>query len=163
MKVSDGMVVDYDSVVVAVSRPPVPVCDRHPVFKDTLVGFQPSSKLNFYNLLLDACGSSDPDPGDSVARFYWEPVQLTTPRPDGGYSKLGFVTVPDPKDTLLCAQHHKEDFGGIAKYYLRVEDTHGVMSKEYDSVFISVQLPPVPIIERGDTVVFRPVCFAWYM
>ena len=141
LKVSDSMEADSATVQVTVSRPPTAVCINDPVYGDTLVGgFTPDSMM-----ILDASSSSDPDPGDQVKYYLWEKVTKTIPTKDG-YQEVEFQTIPPQPDSTLAVQTFRLTYGskgGLLKYRLKVKDSYGVISQNYDSVFFSVQYPPL--------------------
>lgn len=133
LKVSDSMEADSTTVDAVVSRPPVPVCEDDPIFGDTLVGFGPSDIL-----VLDACSSYDPDPGDNVVSYIWEEAgrwRLT---------KDGWTSVPFTisTNTSQCSQTISYPFGGLLRFYLKVRDSYGIESEDSCFVLLSIQEPP---------------------
>jgi hypothetical protein len=133
--VSDSIETTFDTLLLAVSRPPVAACRKHPVYKDTLVGFTTDAPK-----ILDATLSYDPDSvaGDFVKDFVWQSVTRTYLDKDG-YHSLNINITTDPTKAY---QTFNYAFGGLLKFRLRVRDSVGETSLNYDSVFLSVQLPP---------------------
>jgi hypothetical protein len=101
----------------------------HTIVKDTIV---PAP------LPLDASLSFDPDTavGDSVAYFIWEGISYTT-------CKGSFPFTITKVDSAKKMQYFPaSQGGGIYKVRLYVRDTHGVRSKNADTLLISAQLRP---------------------
>jgi|GEM_PF-1278008 len=157
LRVTDSMEADSATVQVTVSRPPKAVCINDPVYGDTLVGgFTPDSMM-----ILDASSSSDPDPGDQVKYYLWEKVKKTIPTKDG-YKEVEFQTIPPKPDSNLAVQTFRLTYGaegGLLKYRLKVKDSYGVISQNYDSVFFSVQYPP--LANAGKDTLLRPGTVAY--
>jgi hypothetical protein len=135
------------------NNPPVPVCENDPIYGDTIVGFLPYVVGDpKFNVRLYGCDSYDPDSGDQVSNYYWECIQHTV------ISATGLQKLPcnavNVKRWLCNNDNVRLDFGGLYKLYLTVEDNHGLESDVYDSLFISVQLPPVA--DAGRDTVVRP-------
>jgi parallel beta-helix repeat protein len=145
---------DGTSVASAQNNPPVPVCEDDPIFGDTLVGFLPSTTENFYNVQLDACASYDPDSaeGGSVNFYQWECADAWSMGKDG---LVPLACILTGASNYTCYDPTvKLTFGGVYRLNLRVRDNLGLWSEGYDSVFISVQLPPVA--DAGRDTVVRP-------
>ncbi len=130
--VSDSMDSDFVSVPAVISRPPTAMCKNDPIFGDTLVGFTTSSQL-----ALDGTLSYDPDPGDAVKYYVWEPAARYYVTKNG-VGTLPFSINPAPRESLAVQQFTYTQ-GGLLKFRLRVKDTFGVLSQNYDSVFYSIQ------------------------
>jgi hypothetical protein len=134
--VSDSIETTFDTLLLAVSRPPVAVCREIPVYKDTLTGFTTDAPK-----ILDATLSYDPDSvaGDYVKYFVWRSVSRTFLDKEGYHTTLLSITT----DSTKAYQAFNYPFGGLLKFrLLRVRDSVGEASQNYDSVFLSVQLPP---------------------
>jgi hypothetical protein len=149
LKVSDGMAADSATVTGVVSTPPVPVCQRDPVWGDTLVGYDTTMYM-----ILNGCASYDPDSlaDDSISTFSWTAATRSTLTRDGwqSFPLTGLTILPK----TYCSKQFKYLFGGILKFRLKVKDTFGVESPGYDSVCFSVQIAPQAYAGR-DTI-FRP-------
>jgi predicted outer membrane repeat protein len=136
---------------------PVPKCEDDPVFGDTVVGFpayDPSDFSTFYNIRLDACASYDPDSaeGDYVKTYKWYPVWYYFVNKSGGIDSLR--ASPVTYKNYLCTQQVHFDFGGLLKFYLRVQDSRGDTSEVYDSVYLSIQ--QIPVANAGRDTIVRP-------
>lgn len=142
LKVSDGMEADSANVNGVVSTPPVPVCQRDPVWGDTLVGFTPlitgSTPEASDTFNLDACSSFDPDSRYGIKKYIWRPAGRWTYGPTGWTQQSILFTTTDK----LCTQKKTHGFGGLLKFYLLVEDSLGVLSKDSCAVLFSIQLKP---------------------
>jgi hypothetical protein len=152
LKVSDDMASDSATVQATVSRPPIPVCQDHPLFGDTLVGFVKSDTFT-----LDASACYDPDPGDSVKYYLWEAGRWMYIDQFGDTVFLPAPISPAVStfDTTKAVQKFRfiGDRGGLVKFRLRARDKYGVRSTVYDSLIFSIQIGAVP--EAGnDTIVF---------
>jgi len=145
LRVTDSMEADSATVQVTVSRPPVAVCQDDPVYGDTLVGFTTSDQVT-----LDASLSYDPDPGDYVKYYLWEWVERIIPTKDG-YQSVGPSV---DTDSNKVTQTFIPPFGGLYKFRLRVRDSYGVISQNYDLISFSVQYPPVA--NTGKDTLLRP-------
>lgn len=152
LKVSDSMEADSASVTAVVSRPPIPVCEDHPFWGDTLVGFTPAtsgSPSPSDTMVLDACSSYDDDPGDQVVSYIWEEAgrwQLT---------RTGWISIPFtvPTNSNLCSQAFTYPFGGLLRFYLKVEDSYGIESE--DSCFVLFSVQERPMADAGKDTVLR--------
>jgi len=143
---------DATDVSSAQNNPPVAKCSDDPVYGDTLTGFTTSDEPHTASdtMTLDACLSYDPDPDDSVESYLWEPVSRTFPV-KGGYLEVGFWTSTDP---TKCIQKFTSNRAGLLKFRLRVKDSYGLESENYDSVFFSIQYPPVA--DAGSDTILLP-------
>ncbi len=147
LTVSDSMDSGSVSVVALCSQPPVAVCKDDPVYGDTLVGFTTDSTMT-----LDGSSSYVNNPGDVIKYYYWEPVLWYFPTSDG-VGSLTFTPLPQPKDSTKVTHNFTYAQGGLIKFRLRVKDSFGVMSQNYDSVFYSIQTRPFAQAGK-DTIVY---------
>ncbi len=146
LRVSDSMGADSATVQVTISRPPVAFCQDDPLYGDTLVGFTTSDTM-----ILDASSSYDPDQGDQVKYFLWEPVEWCYPTKEGIKCLSFSVDSLDPEQAI---QPFFFGYEGLLKFRLRVRDSYGVMSENYDSVFFSIQA--CPFADAGQDTLLRP-------
>jgi hypothetical protein len=147
---------DGTDVASAQNNPPVAVCEDDPVYGDTVVGFEawdPNDFSTFYNIRLDACSSYDPDSaeGDYVRFFTWYPQWHYFVSEDGAIDSLIFSV---SYRNYQCNQQSHFDFGGLLKFYLKVEDSRGDTSEAYDLVYLSIQ--QLPVADAGRDTVVRP-------
>jgi hypothetical protein len=152
LKVSDDMEADSATMQAVVSQPPIPVCQDDPLFGDTLAGFFLTDTFT-----LDASACYDPDPGDSVKYYLWEPGRWMYIDKFGDTVSLPAPTSPSVSsfDTTEAVHTFRfiGDRGGLVKFRLRARDKYGVLSEVYDSLSFSIQIGAVP--EAGnDTIVF---------
>jgi hypothetical protein len=136
LTVSDSIETTFDTLLLAVSRPPVAACRKNPLYKDTLTGFTTDAPK-----ILDATLSYDPDSvaGDFVKHFVWRSVSRTFLDKEGYHTTPIIITT----DSTKAYQTFNYAFGGLLKFrLLRVRDSVGEASLNSDSVVLSVQLPP---------------------
>ena len=133
LKVSDSMDSSSVPITAIVSRPPIAVCKKDPVYGDTLVGFTVSDSLT-----LDGTSSYDRDLGDAVKYYLWEPVAWYYVTSNG----LSSLSLTLHTDSTKAVQKFKYSSGGLLKFRLRVKDSFGVLSQYPDSVYFSIQSPP---------------------
>ncbi|MGB8658411.1 MAG: T9SS type A sorting domain-containing protein [Candidatus Zixiibacteriota bacterium] len=135
LTVSDGDTVGLDTVQITVDRPPIAVCQNDPsgLYGDTIVGLTVSDSL-----ILDGSLSHDPDLGDTVKFYLWQPVYSYFPGKTG-FDSLGFSAITDSTKKIQKIRAPGE---GLFKFWLRVRDRYGVISQNHDSVFYSVQVAP---------------------
>ncbi len=139
LMVTDSLDTSYANVPVTISRPPKAMCEDDPVYGDTLVG---GFTVNDW-MTLDASFSSDPDPGDYVKYYIWEPVSRLIPTTDSIIeANLSLLMQPDSNRAVQTFRLSYGSFGGLLKFRLKVRDSYGVISQNYDSVFFSVQCRP---------------------
>ena len=148
LRVTDSMDADSATVEVSVSRPPIPVCEDDPIYGDTLVGF-----THLDTLILDASGSWDPDPGDQATSYLWEEVVRIYVTKEG-YGETGLKVNWLDTDTTLAIRRFTCSFKGLLKFYLRVRDSYGIISENYDSVLFSIQ--DLPVAKAGRDTVLCP-------
>lgn len=134
LKISDSMDSSSVSVRALVAYPPIAICKKDPVFGDTLVGFTISDTLT-----LDGTSSYDRDLTDPIKYYLWQPVAWYFVTSNG----LGSLSLSMHLDSTKAVQKFTFGQGGLLKFRLRVKDSFGVLSQNYDSVYFSVQLPPV--------------------
>ncbi|KPL01084.1 MAG: hypothetical protein AMJ91_01670 [candidate division Zixibacteria bacterium SM23_73_3] len=139
---------DSGTVQVIIDNPPIAVC-QDSTYGDTLAGY-----LRNDIMTLNASLSYDPDPDDQVKYYIWNPVEWCFPT-QGGIQCLSFSV---PRDSTKAIQSFTFAFGGLLKFRLKVRDSYGVISQNHDSVFFSIQSPPVA--NAGADTVLRPVTFA---
>ncbi len=150
LKVTDSMDADSATIEVTVSNAPEPVCQNDSIYGDTLVGYTTYydtlvGNITSDTMTLDASSSFDPDPGDYVKYYIWERVARIIPTKDG-YQEQDFNTIPKDTDPTEAIQTFILTYGasgGLLKFRLKVRDSYGVLSENYDSVFFSIQYPPV--------------------
>lgn len=124
LKVCDFSSCGMDTVVVTCSNPPVAVCA-----KDSLFGYEVNKSVP-----LDGSPSWDPDKGDYVNSFIWEGLTITTCE---GTSKYNWTYVTTKK-----IDNFSPITGGVYKLLLSVRDKVGVISKNKDTLVVSVQIRP---------------------
>jgi len=152
VKVSDSMDSSFANVFAVVSRPPVAVCDTSALYGDTLVGYTTSDTM-----ILDGSSSYDLDPGDAVKYYIWQPVMWYFVT-QNGQDSLPLSVIPVAGDNLNDSTKviHKFTYnqGGIIKFRLRVRDTFGISSQNYDSVFYSIETRAIAQAGK-DTIVYK--------
>ncbi|MFH1336540.1 MAG: T9SS type A sorting domain-containing protein, partial [Candidatus Zixiibacteriota bacterium] len=149
--ISDSMDSSFANVNAVVSRPPFAVCDTSILYGDTLVGYTTSDTM-----ILDGSSSYDPDPGDSVLYWIWQPVMwyfVTQNGPDSLPLSVNPVAGDNIKDSTKVIHKFTYGQGGLIKFRLRVRDTFGISSQNYDSVFYSIETRAVAQAGK-DTIVY---------
>jgi hypothetical protein len=124
LKVCDFSGCGMDTVVVVCSNPPVAVCA-----KDSLFGYKVGDTVP-----LDGSPSWDPDKGDYVDSLIWEGLTITTCE---GTSNYAYSNRTKNKIT-----NWYPPAGGVYKLTLSVKDKVGIISKNKDTLVVSVQLRP---------------------